>query len=668
MKTDLQGRIANLGLGPRHVPYALFEAVSNSIQAIAETNTSSGRIHVRLIRDSEDTQLVTSGSGKGPEPLGSIKEILISDNGIGFTQMNMDSFETLDSRHKVAIGGKGIGRLLWLYFFSDVEITSCYRENDSFRSREFTFSANEGIQVKNDKNVDGENPEEGSIVHLRGLRSDYRKAFRSKASTLLGQIQNHFLSTLLFGKPPLIIVTDGSETCQSSVENLPSYEKDQFDLNEYVFNIIHVKVRTPEQKDNRVHFCAHGRVVKSERIRDLPNSRFSDSQGAEFYYHAYVSSEVFDRRVNQERTDFLIEDEASFFSDVSMTEIKTRVSDRASLFLDDYLSAMRESRDSRINRVIDTCLPEYKYLLEHDGDKLAQISLNADESEIQKCLLGLHFTNQQSARETLKSVVQSVEEKSKYDATSFIEDFEQDFERISQINNASLISYLIYRKCIIDFLSGLLNKNEHGKFERETAVNEIFFQMGKDLDPSRSFIRQNLWLIDERLTYASYIASDRPLSEHKYLFDSTGKGEPDIACYFNLGYSSDSLEDQCLREVVLVEFKRPGPLTKRQEDPYEQCIRYIDKIREGLHNEQGKRVKGSADTRFYCYIVCELDGNEIKKMIRIYGFEPIFGGEEGYFRYNKELGAHFEIVPFRKILRAARRNHRSFFEYAGLHE
>jgi len=184
--------------------------------------------------------------------------------------------------------------------------------------------------------------------------------------------------------------------------------------------------------------------------------------------------------------------------------------------------------------------------------------------------------------------------------------------------------------------------------------------MGKDLDPSRSFIRQNLWLIDERLTYASYIASDRPLSEHKYLFDSTDKGEPDIACYFNLGYSSDSLEDQCLREVVLVEFKRPGPLTKRQEDPYEQCIRYIDKIREGLHNEQGKRVKGSADTRFYCYIVCELDGNEIQKMIRIYGFEPIFGGEEGYFRYNKELGAHFEIVPFRKILRAARRNHRSF--------
>jgi hypothetical protein len=621
-----------------------------------------------LIRDSEDTQLVTSGSAKGPEPLGSIKEILISDNGIGFTQMNMDSFETLDSRHKVAIGGKGIGRLLWLYFFSGVDIKSCYRMNGSLRCREFNFSATEGIQVINDKGVDGEYQEEGSIVHLRDLRSDYRKAFRSKASTLLGQIQNHFLSTLLFGKPPLIIVTDGNETCQSSVEDLPSYEKDEFALNNHIYNIIHVKVKTPEQRDNRVHFCANGRVVKSERIRDLPSSRFSDSQGSEFYYHAYVSSDIFDGRVNQERTDFLIEDEASLFSDVSMTEIRIRVSERASQFLDDYLSAMRESRDSRISRVIDTCLPEYKYLLEHDRDKLAQVSLSADDSEIQRCLLGLHFSNQQSARDTLKSVVQSVEEKSNYDATGFIKDFEQDFERISQINNASLISYLIYRKCIIDLLSGMLNKNDHGKFERETAVHEIFFPMGKDLDPSKSFIRQNLWLIDERLTYASYIASDRPLSEHKYLFDSTDKGEPDIACYFNLGYSSDSLEDQCLREVVLVEFKRPGPLAKRKEDPYEQCIRYIDRIREGFYNEQNKRVKGSGETRFYCYIVCELDGKEIQKMSRIYGFEPIFGGEEGYFRYNKELGAHFEIVPFRKILSAARRNHRSFFEYAGLHK
>ncbi len=549
-----------------------------------------------------------------------------------------------------------------------MEVKSCYRLNGLFRCREFIFSSNEGIRVTKDEDIHGEKTEEGTIICLRGLRADYRKAFRSKASTLLGQIQNHFLSTLLFNSPPLITVSDDLETCQSNVEDLPSYERDEFELNEYAFHIIHVKVKAPEQRDNRVHFCANGRVVKSERIRELPTSKLSDSQNAEFFYHAYVSSAVFDSRVNQERTDFAIEDEPSLFSDVSMTEIKSHVSERASLFLDDYLSAMRESRDSRINRVIDTCLPEYKYLLQHDQDKLAQISLSADDSEIQRNLLGLHFSNQQSARDTLKSVIHGVEDKSNYDGTKFIAEFEKEFERISQVNNASLVSYLIYRKCIIDLLSGLLSKKDDGKFERESAVHEIFFPMGKDLDSSKSFIRQNLWLIDERLTYATYIASDRPLSEHKYLFDSTDKSEPDIACYFNLSYSSDSLEDECLREVVLVEFKRPGPLADRKEDPYEQCIRYIDRIREGLYNDQGKRVKASESTRFFCYIVCEIDSKLIKKMIRVYGFEPIFGGEEGYFRYNKELNAHFEIIPFRKILRAARRNHRSFFEYAGLHE
>ena len=668
MKTDLQGRIANLGLGPRHVPHALFEAVSNSIQAIAETSNSNGRIHVKLIRDSDDIQLETSGSGKGPEPLGSITEIQITDNGAGFTQMNMDSFETLDSRHKVAMGGKGIGRLLWLYFFSDVEVKSSYRMNGLFRRREFVFSPIDGIRVTRDDNNDDDNPEEGTIVCLRKLRPDYRRAFRSKASTLLGQIQNHFLSTLLLNDPPTIIVTDEYETCQTSAEDLPSYRRDEFELNGFTFNVIHVKVKTPEQRDNRLHFCANGRVVKSERMKALPNSRLTDPQGSEFFYHAYVSSEVLDSKVNQERTDFAIEDEPSFFSDVSMSEIKAMVSEKADLFLDDYLSVMRNGRDKRISRVIDNSLPEYKYLLEHDKEKLGQISLIADDSEIQTCLLNLHFSNQQSARVTLKSVIQGIEDKSSYDGKEFMKNFEKDFERISQVNNASLISYLIYRKYIIDLLSGLLDKKEDDKFVKEAAVHEIFFPMGKELDPSKSFIRQNLWLIDERLTYASYIASDRPLSEHKYLFGSSDGSEPDIACYFNLGYSSDSLEDECLTEVVLVEFKRPGPLVPRKEDPYEQCIRYIDRIREGLRNEQGNRVRASEETRFYCYIVCEIDGKEIQRMIKVYRFEPLFGGQEGYFLYNRELKAHFEIVPFRKILRAARRNHRSFFEYAGLHE
>jgi hypothetical protein len=56
---------------------------------------------------------------------------------------------------------------------------------------------------------------------------------------------------------------------------------------------------------------------------------------------------------------------------------------------------------------------------------------------------------------------------------------------------------------------------------------------------SKSFFSHNPWLIDERLTFANYIASDRPLREHRILFQVDSREEPDIVCYFNLGFSEE---------------------------------------------------------------------------------------------------------------------------------
>ena len=49
------------------------------------------------------------------------------DSGIGFTDANFDSFETVDSPYKAPHGGKGLGRFLWLKAFSRVEVESHFR-------------------------------------------------------------------------------------------------------------------------------------------------------------------------------------------------------------------------------------------------------------------------------------------------------------------------------------------------------------------------------------------------------------------------------------------------------------------------------------------------------------------------------------------------------------
>ena len=103
LKTNLEGKVRNLPHFKSEALLPLFEAVVNSIQAIEERgNLSSGEIEVRVVREEQGTLGDLDESG--------ITGFSVTDNGIGFNQLNYESFETSDSIHKQALGGKGVGR------------------------------------------------------------------------------------------------------------------------------------------------------------------------------------------------------------------------------------------------------------------------------------------------------------------------------------------------------------------------------------------------------------------------------------------------------------------------------------------------------------------------------------------------------------------------------
>jgi hypothetical protein len=158
--------------------------------------------------------------------------------------------------------------------------------------------------------------------------------------------------------------------------------------------------------------------------------------------------------------------------------------------------------------------------------------------------------------------------------------------------------------------------------------------MGRNHDTAEAFFEHNLWLIDNRLTFARYIASDLPLRKHKVLFSVDDRGEPDIVAYFSIGFSDENPAYGTIRNVVIVEFKRPGygAADKRRENPWQQVVRYIERLREGDYFD-GRRVQAGSDTRFYCYLVWDPDKDEIRRLRTEYEFKPIFDGEDGYFRY-----------------------------------
>ena len=121
-------------------------------------------------------------------------------------------------------------------------------------------------------------------------------------------------------------------------------------------------------------------------------------------------------------------------------------------------------------------------------------------------------------------------------------------EKITRPSQASLASYLLFRRAIIISI-GSCSKNPRIALSIEAAIHTLLFPMGTDLDTSKSFHDHNLWLLDERLTFANYIASDFPLRKPYVLFDVNSSDEPDIVCYYNLGFSEDDPAEGELRKL-----------------------------------------------------------------------------------------------------------------------
>ncbi len=203
-----------------------------------------------------------------------------------------------------------------------------------------------------------------------------------------------------------------------------------------------------------------------------------------------------------------------------------------------------------------------------------------------------------------------------------------------------------------------------GKYEYESVIHDLVFprhttSMNLDFD-NRYFDKQNLWLLDEKLAYHSYLASDISLNGKK------DGNRPDILVAFDhtLVWTDD--KKQPYQSIVLVEFKRPMrndySSNDIDKDPIKQLFSYIDDLKSGKAiDKDGSSVIISGNCRFYCYLVCDLSPN-LKKIIPRKGFFESTYDNLGYYGFNKDYSAYFEVISFRKLLQDAQQRNRILFD------
>lgn len=89
--------------------------------------------------------------------------------GSDLLKKNRDSFDTFYSDMKIARGGKGFGRFMFLKYFGDTSVSSIYKtEGGEFRLRQFQFGKQFDIVV-NETDVHSEKSDTETHIYLNNI-------------------------------------------------------------------------------------------------------------------------------------------------------------------------------------------------------------------------------------------------------------------------------------------------------------------------------------------------------------------------------------------------------------------------------------------------------------------------------------------------------------------
>ncbi len=209
------------------------------------------------------------------------------------------------------------------------------------------------------------------------------------------------------------------------------------------------------------------------------------------------------------------------------------------------------------------------------------------------------------------------------------------------------------------------------RYVREELIHSLIIQMRKDSSeiPMESC---NLWLIDERLAFHDYLASDKPLKSIPITASGDGK-EPDI-CVLNV-FDQPILVSEGTRlppaSIEIVEIKRPmrnDAKAGEDHDPIEQAIDYLERIRQGgVKTSTGRPIPSLQNDAIpgFCYVLADLTPS-FEKRCRIHHNLKRTSDGQGYFGYKDNVNAYVEVISFDRLVNMAKERNRAFFDKLGL--
>jgi hypothetical protein len=598
-----------------------------------------------------------------------LTQIIIADNGIGLTNERFLAFCTADTDFKMSRGGKGIGRLLWLDAFDRIKVTSVYDEGGALQQRSFRFQLARSDQITEENVAPARDGAQlGTTLEFSGLRGAYATKFPAQANRLIRYFGAHFFAEFILEKAPQITLSMDvqSATFPADVRDLLSSERGEETVTTEEYGDLTLasflcKKSASTEFDglHQLHFVANDPTVTTRKIDGLLGiGGFGEAN--DLVYHGCVSGSFLDERVNQERTQFS-------FDELVSEDIAKSCAERIRA---NALKPEVEAFDSGRLETMKGFLDEYpSFQFETAESLLTKTPKNATKPEqFAQALIPARIRRDSERNRAVRQIVETLSG-SRELPENFGDAIRRAADDVRAEEQRQLTEYVLRRKMVLDVLDVLIRRvrqTESGKDDHhlESTLHQFICPVKlRGDDPSQiESSDHDLWIIDERLAFAKYFASD--MSFQTLLSSSKSGDRPDVFifdCLHGLGIKTD----EPLTRAMLVEFKKPG---RRDYDerysPLNQVSRYLTELSGGtIESFDRARIRVAPDCVFYCYIVADIVGS---LDVHTSSWRTTANGRGRLLELGGKFRGAIEIIEWADLILDARARNQGFISAAGL--
>ena len=539
-------------------------------------------------------------------------KITVQDNGVGFTQERYGKFCKLlqveDSTHK------GVGRLVYLYYFDTIEVSSI------FNKQHRTFLYNTSFDEANSNMVlePIDSQEQRTILNFSNCTL---KRLSSYNSILPDSLKRMILEEFL---PRFYVYKEEGKEKEIDIElKIGKVKKNQFIGNRKVtISLNDLPVLKVEE-------------VNASQIRMFEDMvlQYSIEKKESYVAPFIITALCIDNRAYK-LSDIISSDnipwgyELIFLLKSSIFNGQVDPSRQTLTLRVELLKSVKKIFRTKIANIIQQDIPSFK-----ESNEKTRLSLSKSYPH----LLG-YFEDEEIGIVSRSKSLEIAQQKFLRDQKTVLEAEYLDgekYEKAMDLSSRSLAEYILYREKIISKLETITNKDSEATIHNLILPKRSILKNNQNVT---AIYNNNLWLLDNKYMTYTTAMSERTMQEvveeiTQGVEHGSDSNRPDLAIIF-----SDNPEDlSCKVDVVIIELKKRGIKLSKTEEVISQLKQRATK----LMNYYPNRIQ-----RIWFYGIVEFN-DEFKLSLKNEHYTPLFSKDTLYYKENEWYLSLESDIPYK---------------------